>query len=154
MNWWKKKNARLAILTLLFFPTRSFMKPILTSGYKADRQNSPNGKHYLWLSSPFQRLGSVYCRLHSSPLYQRAWKTEKQQQRLTHLLFTLMQWNGRQNTTARKKGMGGKERGKILIRWRQSTNLPWQACGIFVNERDKHASQLSANDLIKMITWF
>lgn len=37
---------------------------------------------------------------------------------------------------------------------RQSTNLPWQPCGVFVNERDKHASRLSANDLIKMITWF
>lgn len=45
---------------------------ILTSGCRADRQNSPNGKHYLWLSSPFQRLGSVYCRLRSSPLYRRA----------------------------------------------------------------------------------
>lgn len=59
----------------------------LTSGYKADRQNSPNDKHYLWLSSPFQRLGSVYCRLHSSPLYRRALKTEEHRQRLAHLLF-------------------------------------------------------------------
>lgn len=76
--------------SFLFFLSVDLCFLSLTSGYKADRQNSPNGKHYLWLSSPFQRLGSVCCRLHSSPSYQRAWKTEHRCS-LTHLLFTLMQ---------------------------------------------------------------
>lgn len=46
--------------------------PNLTSGDRADRQSSLNGKRCLWLSSPSQRQGSVYCRLHSSLSPQRA----------------------------------------------------------------------------------
>lgn len=45
---------------------------VLTAGCRADRQSSPNGKHYLWPSSPSQRQGSVYCRQHNSRWYQRA----------------------------------------------------------------------------------
>lgn len=100
------------VVVVLFFSLRrcccAVMIPILTSGCKADRQNSPNGKHYLWLSSPFQRLGSVYCRLHSSLLYQTAWKTEEHRQRLTHLPFTLMQWKSKQKHTDSKNN--GREK--------------------------------------------
>lgn len=45
---------------------------VLTAGCRADRQSSPNGKHYLWPSSPSQRQGSVYCRQRNSRWYQRA----------------------------------------------------------------------------------
>lgn len=46
--------------------------PNLTSGGRADRRSSLNGRRCLWLSSPSQRRGSAYCTLHSSPSPQRA----------------------------------------------------------------------------------
>lgn len=45
---------------------------VLTAGCRADRRSSPNGKHYLWPSSPSQRQGSAYCRQRNSRWYQRA----------------------------------------------------------------------------------
>lgn len=55
--------------------------PNLTSGGRADRQSSLSGRRCLWLSSPFQKQGSSYCRLHSSLSPQRACRdTEGSQQ--------------------------------------------------------------------------
>lgn len=46
--------------------------PNLTSGGRADRRSSLNGRRCPWLSSPFQRQGSSYCRPHSSLSPRRA----------------------------------------------------------------------------------
>lgn len=83
--------------------TQLWALALLTSGYKADRQNSPNGKHYLWLSSPFQRLGSVYCRQRSSLLYQRAWKRERIQTKINVPSLAFMQQRSEQKVKAKKK---------------------------------------------------
>lgn len=52
--------------------------PNLTSGGRADRRSSLNGRRCLWLSSPSQRQGSAYCRLHSSPSPRRACSREEE----------------------------------------------------------------------------
>lgn len=93
---------------------------LLTSGYKADRQNSPNGKHYLWPSSPFQRLGSVYCRLRSSPLYQRACEREHRRQ-----IYSL------DRTTNQKRQKNNQLGKKPIGRLMQCVNPAWHTLGIF-----------------------
>lgn len=104
---------------------------LLTSGYKADRQNSPNGKHYLWPSSPFQRLGSVYCRLHSSPLYQRA--CERKHRKQIYSLVPSLDFKRSHNqpkkakTTDVEKNYFEKNIGHLM----QCVNPAWHTLGIF-----------------------